>query len=120
MSFIILLLDWYQKNKRLLPWRTDGNVFRVWLSEIILQQTRVNQGLNYYHKFVDNFSDVHKLASAEEQTVLNLWQGLGYYTRARNLHKTAKIISQDHKKSRGGYREFFLQHFGRYFYDLCQ
>ena len=96
MSFIILLLDWYRTNKRPLPWRWDKNAFKVWMSEIILQQTRVNQGLNYYHKFLNNFSNIHELASADENLVLNLWQGLGYYTRARNLHKTAKIISQDY------------------------
>lgn len=95
MSFILLLLDWYHVHKRPLPWRLERKVFNVWLSEIILQQTRVNQGLNYYEKFVKHFSDVHELAKADEQLILNLWQGLGYYTRARNLHKTAKIISND-------------------------
>lgn len=95
MSFIILLLDWYHKNKRALPWREQNSVFEIWLSEIILQQTRVNQGLEYYHKFTDHFADVQELANADEQFVLNLWQGLGYYTRARNLHKTAKIVANE-------------------------
>lgn len=97
MSFILLLLDWYHVHKRPLPWRLERKVFNVWLSEIILQQTRVNQGLNYYEKFVKHFSDVHELAKADEQLILNLWQGLGYYTRARNLHKTAKIVSNEHQ-----------------------
>lgn len=97
MSFIILLLEWYQVHKRPLPWRNTKNPFHVWLSEIILQQTRIQQGLNYYLKFVGEFSNVHELAKVDEQTVLKLWQGLGYYTRARNLHKTAKIISHNHQ-----------------------
>lgn len=95
MSFIILLLDWYEIHKRQLPWRNTKSPFKVWMSEIILQQTRIKQGLNYYLKFENQFTDIHKLANADEQTILKLWQGLGYYTRARNLHKTAKIISKD-------------------------
>lgn len=95
MSFIYLLLDWFNQNKRDFPWRKNKSVYRVWLSEIILQQTRVNQGMAYYHKFVDSFSTVKDLANADEQEVLNLWQGLGYYSRARNLHKTAKIVAYE-------------------------
>ena len=97
MSFISLILEWYYKNKRAFPWRENKSVYRVWLSEIILQQTRVNQGMNYYHKFVETFDSVHDLANASEQKILNLWQGLGYYSRARNLHKTAKIVSGEMK-----------------------
>lgn len=97
MSFIYLLLDWFDENKRDFPWRKNKSVYRVWLSEIILQQTRVNQGMAYYHKFVDAFPEVDDLANANEQEVLNLWQGLGYYSRARNLHKAAKIVVSDYE-----------------------
>lgn len=86
---------WYQQEKRLLPWRSTNNPFFIWLSEVILQQTRVQQGLPYYQKFVEAFPKIEKLASANEQDVLNLWQGLGYYSRARNMHKTAKYVAQE-------------------------
>lgn len=86
------LLDWYHENKRDLPWRKEKDPYRIWLSEIILQQTRVNQGLPYYQRFVEKFPKVQDLAAASEQEVLKLWQGLGYYSRARNLHHTAKEI----------------------------
>jgi len=91
------LIIWYQQNKRDLPWRHTTNPYHVWLSEIILQQTRVAQGLPYYQQFVDNYATVHDLAKASEQEVLNLWQGLGYYSRARNLHYTARDIVQNYK-----------------------
>jgi A/G-specific adenine glycosylase len=86
------LVEWYLRNKRDLPWRETDDPYRIWLSEIILQQTRVIQGLPYYLRFIDSFPTVYHLASATEQEVLRLWQGLGYYTRARNLHKCAKVI----------------------------
>jgi A/G-specific adenine glycosylase len=86
------LINWYQKNKRDLPWRNTKDPYFVWLSEIILQQTRVDQGLPYYMKFVKNFPSVNELALASEKDVLNNWQGLGYYSRARNLHETSKKI----------------------------
>ncbi len=86
------LLEWYQQNKRDLPWRQTKDPYKVWLSEIILQQTQVKQGLPYYQKFVSHYPTIFDLAAAEEQEVLNLWQGLGYYSRARNLHYTAKDI----------------------------
>ncbi len=86
------LIDWYLENKRDLPWRNTNDPYKIWLSEIILQQTRVDQGLEYYLRFVARFPDIPSLASAEEDEVLKYWQGLGYYTRARNLHATAKII----------------------------
>ncbi len=86
------VIRWYEKNKRDLPWRETKDPYRIWLSEIILQQTRVNQGLPYYLKFVESFPTVFDLAAALEQKVLRLWQGLGYYTRARNLHKCAKEV----------------------------
>lgn len=90
--------EWYKKNKRQLPWRDITDPYRVWISEIILQQTRVNQGLEYYLRFIAAFPDVDALARAEEDEVLKLWQGLGYYNRARNLHRGAKAIVND----RGG------------------
>lgn len=86
------VVRWFEKNKRDLPWRETKDPYRIWLSEIILQQTRVNQGLPYYLKFVEAFPSVFNLAAAPEQKVLRLWQGLGYYTRARNLHKCAKEV----------------------------
>ena len=86
------VVEWYKTNKRDLPWRDTQDPYKVWLSEIILQQTRVNQGLPYYLMFIERFPTVHDLASASEQEVLRMWQGLGYYTRARNLHKCAKFV----------------------------
>ena len=92
MSFSSILLDWYSLNKRDLPWRKTKNPYFIWLSEIILQQTRVEQGLPYYLKFICEFPTLHDLANANEDKVLKLWQGLGYYSRARNLHYSAKYI----------------------------
>lgn len=92
MDFTFLLLSWYKDNKRDLPWRHTTNPYYIWLSEIILQQTRVDQGLPYYHSFINNFPTIKDLAIASEDQVLKLWQGLGYYSRARNLHKTARTI----------------------------
>ncbi len=86
------LAVWYKKNKRDLPWRNITNPYKIWLSEIILQQTQVIQGLNYYIKFTETFPTVNDLANAPEDQVMRLWQGLGYYSRARNLHATAKHI----------------------------
>ena len=85
---------WYSLNKRDLPWRTTRDPYLIWLSEIILQQTRIDQGLDYYNRFALEFPTVSDLASASEDQVLKLWQGLGYYSRARNLHFTAKYIQQ--------------------------
>jgi len=88
---------WYAQNKRDLPWRNINNPYLIWISEIILQQTRVNQGMNYYLRFIERFSTVSELAEANEDEVLKYWQGLGYYSRARNLHKAARMISTDFK-----------------------
>lgn len=85
---------WYSIFKRDLPWRNSPNPYFVWLSEIILQQTRVDQGLPYFQKFIDAFPTIGHLANAPEDLILKYWQGLGYYSRARNLHFTAKQISQ--------------------------
>ncbi|MFL5728947.1 MAG: A/G-specific adenine glycosylase, partial [Cytophagaceae bacterium] len=91
------LIKWYSSNQRSLPWRETRDPYKIWLSEILLQQTRVNQGLPYYIKFINSFPDIQSLARADEQTVLRLWQGLGYYSRARNLHATAKNIVQNYQ-----------------------
>ena len=93
MVFAKTLTDWYLKNKRDLPWRETRDPYRIWLSEIMLQQTRITQGLPYYLKFVKAFPTVFDLANASEENVLKLWQGLGYYSRARNLHFTAKHVA---------------------------
>ena len=85
---------WYYKHKRELPWRNTKDPYKIWLSEIILQQTQVKQGLPYYQKFIKRFPSVSELANANEEQVLKLWQGLGYYSRARNLHFAAKQIHQ--------------------------
>lgn len=90
------IIDWYHENRRSLPWRDTKDPYRIWLSEIILQQTRVNQGLPYYLEFVSAFPTVKDLAIAPENTVLRLWQGLGYYSRARNLHRCAKVVEEKH------------------------
>ncbi|WP_321996711.1 A/G-specific adenine glycosylase [Draconibacterium orientale] len=87
---------WYNINKRDLPWRKDRDPYKIWLSEIILQQTRVEQGKNYFYRFVEAYPTVNDLAGAHEDEVLKLWQGLGYYSRARNLHASAKIIASQY------------------------
>lgn len=89
------IIKWYHKNKRDLPWRNTKDPYKIWLSEIILQQTRVEQGMNYYLAFVEQYPTVKDLAKASEQEVLRLWQGLGYYSRARNLHFSARYIATD-------------------------
>ncbi|MCB0457878.1 MAG: A/G-specific adenine glycosylase [Flavobacteriaceae bacterium] len=91
------LISWYLQNKRDLPWRETKDPYAIWLSEIMLQQTRVAQGLPYFEKFLTQFPTVFDLANASEEQVLKLWQGLGYYSRARNLHATAKHIAFDNK-----------------------
>ena len=95
MDFKTILTNWYSVNKRDLPWRDTKNPYFIWLSEIIMQQTQVKQGLPYYEAFVKAFPTVFELANAHEETVLKLWQGLGYYSRARNLHTSAKYIANE-------------------------
>ncbi|MCC7051478.1 MAG: A/G-specific adenine glycosylase, partial [Bacteroidia bacterium] len=97
MEFIAQIIKWYQIHQRNLPWRNTRNPYLIWVSEIILQQTRVEQGLPYYLKFIDRFPDVKSLAKASEQEVLKYWQGLGYYSRARNMHAAAKQIQVEFK-----------------------
>lgn len=93
MIFSNILIQWYLQNKRDLPWRNTTNPYLIWLSEIMLQQTRVAQGMPYYLSFTTAFPTVFDLANADEEQVLKLWQGLGYYSRARNLHKTAQYVA---------------------------
>jgi len=106
VDFHLLIGIWYRLNKRELPWRKTNDPYLIWLSEIILQQTRVVQGLSYYLKFTHNYPTVFDLANASEQDVLNDWQGLGYYSRARNLHATAKVIASEYN---GVFPKTFLE-----------
>lgn len=87
-----IFIRWYQNNGRDLPWRQTRDPYLIWISEVILQQTRVAQGLDYFNRFTERFPDVRSLAEAEEDEVMRYWQGLGYYSRARNLHAAAKDI----------------------------
>jgi A/G-specific adenine glycosylase len=95
MDFKKVLTNWYSVNKRELPWRNTKNPYYIWLSEIIMQQTQIKQGLPYYEAFVANYPTIFDLANAQEQDILKLWQGLGYYSRARNLHASAKHVAQE-------------------------
>lgn len=97
MQFTDILLHWYADNKRSLPWRGERDVYRVWVSEIILQQTRIQQGWDYYLRFIKAFPDVKALAEADEEQVLRVWQGLGYYSRARNMHAAAQSVMREHE-----------------------
>lgn len=90
--FAQILLDWSSANQRELPWKKDNDPYKIWISEIILQQTRVEQGTPYFLRFVSKFPDIQSLAASEEDQVMKMWEGLGYYSRARNLHYTAKEI----------------------------
>ena len=95
MNFSSIISQWYQSNKRMLPWRDTRQPYPIWVSEVILQQTRVNQGMAYYHRFLETFPTVVDLANASEQQVLSVWKGLGYYSRARNMHATARQIADE-------------------------
>lgn len=97
MDFSDQILKWYKTHQRDLPWRHTRDAYKIWLSEVILQQTRVDQGTAYYQKFVERFPEIKDLAEAPEQEVLKLWQGLGYYSRARNLHHAANQLMNDYK-----------------------
>ncbi|NDV81848.1 A/G-specific adenine glycosylase [Bacteroides sp. 51] len=92
-TFNFQLIKWYNENKRELPWRETTDPYKIWISEIILQQTRVNQGYDYFLRFIKRFPDVQTLANADEDEVMKYWQGLGYYSRARNLHAAAKSMN---------------------------
>lgn len=106
MNFSKILINWYLSNKRELPWRKTREPYNIWLSEIMLQQTRIEQGLPYYERFTEAFPSVFDLAAASQDKVLKLWQGLGYYSRARNLHETAKFVAKElDGKFPGNYKE---------------
>lgn len=106
MSISEKLAEWYYTQQRRLPWRASKEPYRIWLSEIILQQTRVAQGQSYFERFIKKCPDIDSLALASEQEILKLWQGLGYYSRARNLHSTAKNIYHNNK---GLFPDTFLE-----------
>jgi A/G-specific adenine glycosylase len=93
-TFAERLTEWHLRSARPLPWKATKDPYKIWLSEVILQQTRVEQGLPYYHKFITLFPTVQDLANASEDVIMKAWEGLGYYSRARNLHATAKIIAE--------------------------
>lgn len=95
-TFTRLLLEWYKINARQFPWKETADPYTIWVSEIILQQTRVQQGLPYFHHFIQNFPTIYDLANAEEDKLMQVWQGLGYYSRARNMHHTAKHLVENH------------------------
>ncbi len=96
MSFVNSLLAWYQKNARELPWRFQVSAYRTWISEVMLQQTQVDTVMPYFEKWMETFPNIDALAAASEQDVLSVWEGLGYYSRARNIFKTAKQIVEQH------------------------
>ena len=91
-SFSNKLIDWYNQNNRDLPWRKTKNPYKIWVSEIILQQTRIQFGTEYYNRFLKKYPNVKKLANSSDRDLMNIWEGLGYYSRAINMLKTAKII----------------------------
>ncbi len=105
-DFHKILTLWYQQNKRDLPWRLNNDPYSVWVSEIILQQTRIDQGTNYFTKFINRFPDIYSLAVASENEILKMWQGLGYYSRARNMHHTAgQIVNKYNSRFPESYNE---------------
>jgi len=106
-DFRIGLMKWNrEKNDRQMPWKGEKDPYKIWLSEIILQQTRVEQGLNYYNRFIKVFPDIKKLAKAPDEKIFKLWEGLGYYSRCRNLIFTARVISKNyHGKFPDNYEE---------------
>lgn len=109
--FYSKLYEWYETNHRVLPWRETEDAYAIWLSEIILQQTRVAQGMEYYMRFVSRWPKVEDLAAAEEAEVLREWQGLGYYSRARNLHKAAQMIVANGERRKANGECIFPQTF---------
>ncbi|HWD87007.1 MAG TPA: A/G-specific adenine glycosylase [Mucilaginibacter sp.] len=96
MNFPDEIARWYLENKRNLPWRDTSDAYVIWLSEIILQQTRVEQGMPYFDRFLEHYPDIKSFAAASEDDILRLWQGLGYYSRGRNMLKTARLINEQY------------------------
>ena len=101
-NFSETLINWYHEHKRELPWRESSDPYLIWISEIILQQTRVVQGYDYFVRFIERFPDVKTLAEADEDEVMKFWQGLGYYSRARNLHAAARSMNGVFPKTYSG------------------
>jgi A/G-specific adenine glycosylase len=97
VDFSGIITNWYEINKRDLPWRKTTDPYLIWVSEVILQQTRVENGISYYLRFTERFPDLKSLAEADQQEVLKIWQGMGYYSRARNLHETAQFILKEYE-----------------------
>ena len=104
------LEGWYEINHRILPWRETEDPYKIWISEIILQQTRVAQGMEYYHRLVTRFPDIQSLADAAEDEILLYWQGLGYYSRARNMHKAAQLMREHQLFNRYAIDQEIFQH----------
>ena len=102
--------EWYEQNHRILPWRETDDPYKIWISEIILQQTRVAQGMEYYHRLITRFPDIQSLADAQEDEVLLYWQGLGYYSRARNMHKAAQLMREHQLFNRYAIDQEIFQH----------
>lgn len=116
MEFRRVLIEWYEKNKRNLPWRYTSDPYHIWISEVILQQTRVTNGIDYYRRFISRFPDIETLAGADLEQVLKIWQGMGYYSRARYLHETSRqIVNGDQGKFPDNYEDLIkLKGVGEY------
>ena len=95
LTWVQYLSDWFSQNQRTMPWREIASPYRIWISEMMLQQTQVDTVIPYFNRFMERFPTVEILANADQQDVLKLWEGLGYYSRARNLHKAAKMLVND-------------------------
>jgi len=108
LTLQVKLLHWFRKNKRQLPWREEKNWYYIWISEVMLQQTQVETVIPYYQKFIKKFSSVEELANSSQEKILKIWEGLGYYSRARNLHRAAKIIVNDYNATLPTCREELL------------
>src|SRR5688500_1909120 len=96
MRVIDMIIEWYGIYKRDLPWRKTKDAYIIWLSDVILQQTRVDQGLPYFNRFAEKYPKVSDFAAASEDEILTMWQGLGYYSRGRNMHQTAQMVMEEH------------------------
>jgi len=105
----IKLITWFEKNQRTLPWRIDRDPYKTWISEVMLQQTQVVQVIPYYQKFLRLFPDIYRLANATQKDILKAWEGMGYYNRARNLHRTAQIIVKKYQGHFPGRKDELIQ-----------
>jgi len=121
-KFGLALINWYNNHQRDLPWRKTSNPYYIWVSEVMLQQTQVNTVIPYYNRFIAHFPDIQSLAEADQQSVLKAWEGMGYYARARNLHRSAQQVVADHKSKVPDDPEIFrtLQGVGDYIMAAVQ